>query len=211
MGMGLGSSAALCASVYDQCCFHSDLDLTSKQHDLGLIESLYHGKSSGFDALVCLIQKPLLRTTEEVMAVTIPKAPLHYYLVDSSIQRNTLDLVQAFRKKRKSPRFRKAMEEMAALASTIIRQIIDGKPKLPLIKALSFQQFEHLDVFIPPVIQQLWKSTLDDESLNLKLCGAGGGGYFLLISAQQITAETWRGYDIVEIAQPGMGAASSPN
>ena len=53
-GYGLGSSGAVSAAVYDLFFPGADaLSLEQQKEDLAAIESFFHGKSSGVDALTC--------------------------------------------------------------------------------------------------------------------------------------------------------------
>jgi len=54
IGYGLGSSGVVSAAVYDMFFPVSDtLTLQQQKEDLALIESYFHGRSSGVDALTC--------------------------------------------------------------------------------------------------------------------------------------------------------------
>ena len=48
-----------------------------------------------------------------------------------------------------------------------------------LLKVLSELQLRELEFLIPSHIVSLWEAWLHDDSAYLKLCGAGGGGFFL--------------------------------
>ena len=40
-------------------------------------------------------------------------------------------------------------------------------------------QYYHFEPMIPEAFQSIWKKSLNDDKLALKLCGAGGGGFIL--------------------------------
>ncbi|RPI41831.1 MAG: hypothetical protein EHM46_05945, partial [Bacteroidetes bacterium] len=59
-GYGLGSSGAVSAAVYDLFFQGAgDRHLTEQRSDLAAIESFFHGRSSGVDALTCHAGTPL--------------------------------------------------------------------------------------------------------------------------------------------------------
>jgi mevalonate kinase len=47
------------------------------------------------------------------------------------------------------------------------------------IKQLSLLQYENFKEMIPTPIATIWKEGLDSGAYSIKLCGAGGGGYFM--------------------------------
>ena len=64
MGQGLGSSAAITAAIYQQYSNSKAKISDSELQDyLGEIESFFHGKSSGFDPLVCCLKQSILRNS----------------------------------------------------------------------------------------------------------------------------------------------------
>ena len=72
-GYGLGSSGAVSAAVYD--LFFpgvAKLTLEQQKEDLAAIESFFHGKSSGVDALTCHARTPLyFKENGEILRSTI--------------------------------------------------------------------------------------------------------------------------------------------
>ena len=68
-GYGLGSSAAVVAGVVSKYGKQSIEKLEKEslqklQQQLGVLESHFHGRSSGFDPLVCYLNRPILKTSE---------------------------------------------------------------------------------------------------------------------------------------------------
>ena len=49
-----------------------------------------------------------------------------------------------------------------------------------------FQRF-HFPKLIPPIVQKQWDALIKISGVYLKFCGAGGGGYFLVISCRNET------------------------
>jgi mevalonate kinase len=47
------------------------------------------------------------------------------------------------------------------------------------MEALSHLQFASFEEMIPPNIRAIWAHGLETREFALKLCGAGGGGFFL--------------------------------
>ena len=61
IGMGMGSSGAVTALIYDRYQVGSeDRSIQQIKRHLAVIESYFHGASSGLDPLVSLIKKPVL-------------------------------------------------------------------------------------------------------------------------------------------------------
>jgi mevalonate kinase len=50
------------------------------------------------------------------------------------------------------------------------------------IQRISSFQFENLQPMIPETLRPFWQTGLDTNQYYVKLCGSGGGGYFLLFT-----------------------------
>lgn len=200
IGVGLGSSAALTASLYDMFANPTSLALEARKNDLALIESFYHGKSSGFDALVSLQQKSLIQTPTGIIQMeNLPKAAGYSYLLYTGSPRNTQPLVQWFQKACENKRFRGRMEWLADVSKEAIRQYMQGKDTFHTIQDISRLQLELLDHLIIPELKDLWEKALSEDNYSLKICGAGGGGCYLVFSRKQIAEDRLGRYRIEEI------------
>ena len=78
------------------------------------------------------------------------------------------------------------MESLKVLNETCIKGIFGKESISKEVKKISKLQWEHFKEMIPKAVQQLWVDGLKSEEYCVKLCGAGGGGYFLLFADEEI-------------------------
>ncbi len=192
-GYGVGSSGALVAAVFERYSKKNyDPDTLSKYElkDLkvvfGLLESFFHGKSSGIDPLICYMNLPILiESREDVDKVNLPKAEEGkgaIFLIDSGMAGETGPMIQIFFEKMKTEGFRKTLkEEFIRYNNACIESFLkkDMNPFFRNLKKLSLWAYDHFKPMIPESIYQAWKKGLDTNAYYLKLCGSGGGGYIL--------------------------------
>ncbi len=193
-GYGVGSSAAVSASVLKS---YADCELKLKLSDysllkniLSLIESHFHGSSSGFDPLVSYLDTALVLSQKNGIIPTIldKKSDVNQYsvfLIDSAQTRRTGALVSLFYEKYKNPAFNSfCHENLVPLTNRAIEyfQADNYCEFYQAIADLSAVQFEHFLPMIPSLLVDLWLAGLNDKYFYLKLCGAGGGGFILGMS-----------------------------
>lgn len=188
VGYGLGSSGSLVAAIYQDYFLKikEGGELEKLKTTFSEIESFFHGKSSGFDPLVSYTAKALYNKAKgmEVLDTNLlPTANL--YLFDSKKERNTSKLVSQFNLRLKDYDFKRAMHLMKKSVDKIIPLFISNDEQWRTgFKELSQFQLQHLYAFIPPKVARLWKTGIENKSYYFKLCGAGGGGFFLVYVAQ---------------------------
>ncbi len=199
LGVGLGSSAALTASIYDMFADPHQLGLYERKDDLALIESFYHGKSSGFDALVSLQQKTIIQTGSDITEIEKLAPVLYTYLLHTESPRNTHTLIQWFQQASGETRFLFNLERLAQESRVAINQYVHGEDASKSIHTISQLQLEFLDFLIHPGLKHLWKKSLAEGAQLLKICGAGGGGCYLLFSLDRIHDRYWNNFRIEEI------------
>ncbi len=189
IGYGVGSSGALCAAIFDQY-FQKDhtLEVLDIKKNLGLIESFFHGSSSGFDPLVCYLDKKILTRKGQVETVicSTNKSPFHLFLLDTKTSRKTAPLVKLYLEKYHTERFfkNKVDEKLNTFNNQAIQYYIEND------KALLFQSCHEISAFqqtyfqdmIPKHCYNIWKKGLASDLFKIKLCGAGGGGFLLGIT-----------------------------
>jgi len=102
-GYGAGSSGALTAGIYDRYAIEKAVELSELKKELGLMESFFHGASSGIDPLICFLNESiLLRGKKEVEIVEdIPDYQDSFFLIDTGVSRKTAPLVNIFLEKLK--------------------------------------------------------------------------------------------------------------
>jgi len=187
MGKGLGSSGALVAAVAHRYSHSLPLHNPDQlQQELAHLEHFFHGKSSGLDPLVSLYQKAILVEENKQIQIldTPPNTPI-CYLLDSQLPRSTAPLVQTFQKKLQHPSFRRVLHTLyMPTVQHAIRAWLHQRWDELWQSALhiSHYQWNLFREMIPPSIQPLWEEGLQKKSFCLKLCGAGGGGYFLIFT-----------------------------
>ncbi|NND07204.1 MAG: hypothetical protein HKN87_12565 [Saprospiraceae bacterium] len=182
VGQGLGSSAALTAATYDLASTLPD-PLALQKSDLALIEGFFHGTSSGVDALVCYRDAPIYRSAEGLEETHLPsRQALRAYLWITGQARSTEPLVAWFQEALTNQAFKSQVERLAQYSSTAVDQLLQGELTLADVKNISNIQWQHMSALIPSSVRHFWQGTLDDEHVAIKLCGAGGGGSFLLFS-----------------------------
>jgi len=200
IGYGLGSSGALTAAIYDFACDDIVEDLSDLQLRLGLMESFFHGKSSGYDPLISFLNRGVKKTSRGEMSLWTAAANVEYrcYLIDSGSARVGKDQIAEVQKLASEEKSR--FERIADLNNQIISSFADASQSELLfdrLLELSIAQFDKMQFLIVPAIQEIWRSTLDMEDVAMKICGAGGGGYYMLFSKTKL--KSFKGFDLDEV------------
>lgn len=207
-GYGLGSSGALAAGIlqsYASSSFtHSNI--VAVREILADIESYYHGKSSGLDALVSYLDYPVIITGDEIQQVTLPacKEPaLKWFLLDTGKARSTADFVNHFLQKSTQQNF--SVDIKQSLVPTVTSCIDyflrgDYQRLYTSFSVLSQLQISLMPEFIPVNVQEYWKEGLNSKQYLLKICGAGGGGFMLGICHSEFNpTEHFRSLKVIEV------------
>jgi len=181
IGYGLGSSGALTAAIYDICGSDTDHnDYAGHQSQMARMESFFHGQSSGFDPLVSYVDHPVLRTKESIkVAASKVSLDLDIALVDSGKPRAGRELIQRFLQAYEKDEA--AFAPLIQMNSAISEHVYHGKTSdiFHTIKEISKIQLQLMGFLITPEMKALWEKGLASEDYVMKICGAGGGGYFL--------------------------------
>lgn len=183
---GLGSSGALTAAIYHSYAKHQESDIHSLQAQLANIESVFHGKSSGTDALVSYTRSSIHSIGKKSELITenpLQREGFYAYLYNSELPRSAKTYIKKFGELASQGEI--DVEGMSSLVNRIIGRILSSQMNEALlaVKELSALQFSQLPDFIPDTIKSIWKTGLDSGEYFCKICGAGGGGYFLIFSA----------------------------
>ncbi|REH46488.1 mevalonate kinase [Tenacibaculum gallaicum] len=193
-GYGVGSSGALVASIYDKYANNKitvlenltrDKLLTLKQV-FSLMESFFHGKSSGLDPLNSYLSLPILiNSREHIEPAGIPsqkEGKGAVFLLDSEQIGETEPMVNIFMNKMKNEGFRKMVsEEFATHTDACIEDFLQGNVKSLFgnVKKLSKVVLANFKPMIPTAFHKVWEQGIQTNDYYLKLCGSGGGGYIL--------------------------------
>lgn len=194
-GYGIGSSGALVAAVYDKYAEEkiqpgrglTPDEINKLKFIFSVLESYFHGTSSGIDPLNCYIKHPLLIHNKKNISITgIPRNKSNknsaIFLIDTGVQGKTGPLVQQFIEKSKDNDFLKLIfEELIPANNLCISDLISGNTTgfMKSLKKLSYFLLKHLTPMIPAPFMPIWKEGLETGYYFLKLCGSGGGGFLL--------------------------------
>jgi mevalonate kinase len=182
-GYGLGSSGTLVAAVYDRYALQKTDDYLQLKTLFGLMESHFHGSSSGIDPLQCYLGQPFKITPESVQLLSddFLKRDIRICLIDTKIKSNTKPLVNHFKAQRENPDFLSRFQtEYVPYVTTCIEAMIQGNNKLffSSLKQLTKGQLQFLRPMITDNTLSLFESEYDFH-FGVKISGSGGGGYVL--------------------------------
>ncbi len=193
-GYGVGSSGALVASIYDKYAYDKITVLENLTGEkllklktiFGLMESFFHGKSSGLDPLNSYLSLPILiNSKENIEATGIPsqkEGKGAVFLLDSEQIGETEPMVNIFMSKMKNEGFRKMIsEEFSIITDNCIDDFLKGNIKSLFgnVKALSKIVLANFKPMIPKPFHKIWEQGILTNDYYLKLCGSGGGGFIL--------------------------------
>lgn len=193
-GYGVGSSGALVASIYDKYAADKITVLENLTRDkllklkqvFSLMESFFHGKSSGLDPLNSYLSLPILiNSKDHVEPAGIPsqkEGKGAVFLLDSEQIGETEPMVNIFMNKMKNEGFRKMIsEEFATTTDACIEDFLGGNVKSLFgnVKSLSKIVLKNFKPMIPNAFHKIWENGINTNDYYLKLCGSGGGGYIL--------------------------------
>jgi mevalonate kinase len=144
------------------------------------MESYFHGTSSGIDPYVIYLNKAIF--TKDGLTNVIDSKSINlsgWKLLDSKISRSTAHYVSIFKNEIQNA---KSMEitQLLSLNNTLIQNFLNNQTNLDVIAQISQLQFEIFQPMIPELVKPIWQKGLEQQSYFVKLCGAGGGGYFLV-------------------------------
>lgn len=191
-GYGVGSSGAYVAAIYDRYIQDSSPDFTAV---LSKMESCFHGKSSGMDPLVSYTEKAVYKNEQGKFSFLEdpgwPK-PFQLYLLDSGNSRETEDLVKIFREKFVSSDFSQRIQrELVPFVEHAIHFYLQGESQQlkDCLYLISLFQREYFTDMIPVHVSHSWDQLMMLPGVIIKLCGAGGGGYFMVLSTDASSDE----------------------
>jgi len=193
-GYGVGSSGALVASIYDKYAADKITVLENLTREkllklkqiFSLMESFFHGKSSGLDPLNSYLSLPILiNSKEHIEPAGIPsqkEGKGAVFLLDSEQIGETEPMVSIFMNKMKNEGFRKMIsEDFSTITDACIEDFLQGNIKSLFgnVKSLSKIVLKNFKPMIPDAFHKVWEQGIQTNAYYLKLCGSGGGGYIL--------------------------------
>jgi len=208
---GLGSSGALVAALFSKYAFPSDLgnNLSPEilKANFSVLESYFHGKSSGLDPLISYLNKPILVDSKKQICpieFDLYKSGLAMALIDTKTTGATGPLVKHFIDLFNLPEFTQAFEDQFIPANNgCIECLLNGDKSnffLHLEKLVRFQVY-HFHEMIPAGFHRVI-SFAHCEKVYIKLLGSGGGGYLLAFAESNDVLDQWskkRGIEILSL------------
>jgi mevalonate kinase len=183
IGYGLGSSGAFTAAFFDKYIIQENgFDTEQLRIVLADLESFFHGKSSGTDPLVSLLNMPIIIHEDKSIELLYSDYQVDWHrfeLINSGQARSTEPLVKQFLDRLENNRiFKNKISILSTLNNEIIEACLnqDSNAYNTCLKAISHIQYYQMSDWIPDHIKDIWTA---DPNCVMKLCGAGGGGYFL--------------------------------
>jgi len=110
------------------------------------------------------------------------------YRLDSGISRNTREWVQLFKTLMKDVEYYQGYcEKILPANKSLIESLIRNKPDWIIKNWLEVSEWslEYFYQFIPDTLKLNWKNGIKNKSVLYKLCGAGGGGFFLCLEIKK--------------------------
>ena len=198
---GVGSSGALTAALYHRYANTDTESMTLPEirQQMAVIESFYHGTSSGLDPLVAYVQKPVwIESCEKISLVAgWPEKFLDEYavfLIDSGLPGGTGDLVNWFMEQHQDAGFREVFEKELSdnidlLVDDLLNERIDRVHSM--LQQISSFQLNRFRPMIPMGFRKHFRYGLETGDFTLKLCGSGGGGYLLGFTKNRVVTEKY--------------------
>ena len=208
LGYGVGSSGALVAAIFDRYKLIEINDIPKLKSFLAKMECFFHGSSSGMDPLQCYLGKPFIlsqQTTDNsqqsftILNDDFMSDDIHIFLIDTKIKSPTAPLVERFKELRKDSSYLDKFDnKYVLLISKCIKSLIDKNNDdfYKYLSEVSKLQIELLSHTIPEETRDYFLTDINKDGFQVKLCGAGGGGFLLGFSNNiQKTNEFWKEND----------------
>lgn len=194
MGYGVGSSGAFVAAIYDRY-FHSAIkdDVEKQTSTLSKMEAWFHGASSGMDPLVSYRDHAVYKDhSGKFLCIKDPDWPdgVNVYLLDTGIVRNTSPLVRKYKEMMSDEQLLKNVQrELIPMVDHAIHLYLQRQIDMlaTCLQTISVFQRKYFSEMIPVAVRSIWDELTSMKGVSVKLCGAGGGGYYMVIDTHQHT------------------------
>ena len=188
---GLGSSGALVAALFSKYAFPAEMgnNLSPEilKANFAVLESYFHGRSSGLDPLISYLNKPLLIDSQKQI-VTVDfdyrESGIAIALIDTHTTGATGPLVQHFIDLFNLPEFEQAFRNQFVPANNgCIESLLKGDKTSFFLNLEQLVRFEvyHFHEMIPVHFHKLISHALCSK-VYIKLLGSGGGGFLLAMA-----------------------------
>ncbi len=194
-GYGLGSSGALVAAVFHSYALNiknrsasfSEDEIKKLKNNFSIMESYFHGKSSGLDPLICYLSKPInVESNGNLHETVVPpsnsKGKKVLFLLDTGLTGETQPLVNYFVRQCENKNYlNKITNVLIPLNNQSIHAFLQGDTEVfnEKMRAISTFTMNNFSPMIPEQIKKIWTEGLASKTFSLKLCGSGGGGMML--------------------------------
>lgn len=209
-GYGMGSSGAVCAAVYDRFGRDKEISVKELRTVFQEMESFFHGQSSGLDPLISYYKKPLwlldgqriIECTQDVMHRL---GQLKIFILDSGVSRSSRQFVELFRKKLLTGDYADELRlQQCVLNHHLIQHWVQNEVDRVTEdwKKLSKYSLEAFHEMILPSVREIWEEGIHTEGYYLKLCGAGGGGFYLvLVENETLFQENLKNFTAIRLRE----------
>ncbi len=184
-GYGLGSSGALIAAIYHRYSKNELISNKELKIKLSILESYFHGKSSGIDPLSSYLKNDLLiNTNKSILLNNFEKKILQksLFFINTKSTSNTKQNIVNFQKIYKNSNFQKLfINYYIPLNNKCISNLLANESIsfFKNLKLLSKFIINYIPFLIPYRFHNLWREGIKSENYFLKICGSGNGGYIL--------------------------------
>lgn len=196
-GFGIGSSGALTTAFYIRYIIRDrEFSIAKMQSIFSKMESFFHGSSSGIDPLISYTKNGIIVNPESkpTLLDCSKKKKFVFYLINSHKHRVTAPLVKLYKEKYKSDFFQKDIEDLKLLNAQAIEAYQNNDEALfDIFQNISQLQENRFSEMIIPEMKEKYRN------LGLKLCGAGGGGFYLGVIKRVDIPSLVKEYDIILI------------
>lgn len=191
-GYGLGSSGTVCAAVWGRYAREQAVNLGPRElhPQLARMEAFYHGNSSGTDPLVSFTRAAWRIRAGAVEALQLPENwHERFFLVDTQKERNAAPLIHAFKERyANDTQWKAAVDQLWKPANQdCISALLQEKPEQLTSAFLRLSAAQA--VLVPDLIPEAFQSRWRGQHYQLKLCGAGGGGFLLAYATDRVAAQ----------------------
>lgn len=209
---GVGSSGALVAALFARYVVgsipESELSPERLKSDFSILESFFHGKSSGIDPLISFMNKPMLIDGQKVaheLQFDLEKAGFCFALIDTKTTGATGPLVEYFIGQLHRPEFKTVFDTQFVPANNgCIDSLLANRTETFFLNLEQLVRFQlgHFQRMIPGNFHGLISSALN-ERVFIKLLGSGGGGFLLAISEEKSRLTNWAKKHNVDLEMVG--------
>ena len=187
-GYGAGSSGAIVAACYDYFKSEGSTSHQELKKYFSAMEAYFHGISSGTDPLVSYLNQVIKFNANGDInildSIYYDLSDYNLVLIDSGNARSGKKYINWFMENSAKEDFKHKLTETLIPATLSCIKYLSGHKDVDFVSAfhqISQFQHDHMEMMIPDHIKPIWSKGLDAENYFLKICGAGGGGFFIAL------------------------------